>query len=213
MDMRFYQNLPKKLFKFSLSIVLFIYAQQAFAQPLDPALPGYEEVRPPSRPTLKIIAPENASTVLGPQLTVEYIVSGVSLVEQGKKETNIKGEGHLRLVFAREGYPLPTPIPFARKSPITFEALPEGNYRITMEVVKNNGASFRPPVQDTTKFQVVYPVTLAPTLTPIPTQTPVPLRQKIPFTRRELLIFLAVVFLVGPAVYLFFRWSGKSVNQ
>lgn len=206
MGMRFYQSLLKQLFRFNLVlVVLFIYAGQALAQPLDSSLPGYKEIRPPERPTLKIIAPENNSTVLGPQVTVEYIVSGVSLVEPGEKETNIRGEGYLQLVFAREGYPIPTPIPFARKSPMAFETLPEGNYRITMEVVKNNGISHSPPVKDTTKFQVIYPVTLVPTSSPIPTLTPIPLRQRIHFTRQQLWISLGIAFIIGPTIYLFIR--------
>lgn len=201
-------NINKSFFIFGCFIFftgLFNCSQIALAQPLDPSLPGYEKVMPPERPTLKIIAPESNSTVLGSQVTVEYIISGISLVEQGEKKINIRGEGHLRLVFAREGYPVPTPILFARKSPITFEDIPEGNYRITMEIVKNSGESFDPSVDDTTKFQVVHPVTPTPTSTPIPTPTPLPLRARIPFTKQEMFLSLGLILVLGPGIYLLLR--------
>lgn len=169
-------------------------------------MPGYAQVRPPERPILKIVAPEPGSTVLGSQITLEYIISGITLVATEEAKINIIGEGNLKLTFAREGYPVPTPTRLARNSPITFENIPEGSYQITMEVVRNNGISHSPPVKDTTKFQVVYPITPTPTLTPVPSPTPLPfqqrLRDRLPVTRQQLWISLGVILIIGPTVYL-----------
>lgn len=188
---------------------VYLLARISFAQPLDPSLPGYEEVRPPERPVIKIVSPEPGSTILGPKVTLEYILGGIKLVPLGERQVNQKGEGHLKIVFAKEGLPVPSPQVFDYKSPIPFESIPAGKYRITIEVVKNTGASYSPPVQATTKFYVVHPTLPTPTTTPTLTPTPIPLQQSlrkiVVANWKDGLLYFGVVLVVTPAIYLLLR--------
>jgi hypothetical protein len=191
-------------------LAIFFYPVKIAAQPLDPSLPGYEEVRPPQRPSLKIISPQNNTTILGPQLKIEYLAGGIKLVAteearstgSGQAPRDIRGEGHIKIIFAKLGFPVPTPIETARKSPITFENIPEGDYRVTIEVVKNSGKSYSPRVEETTRFKVAAPITPTATLTPTPTPTPIPFRDKIPISNNELILVLGTILIVSPAVFL-----------
>lgn len=202
-----FSNLLISLFLFlNLAVLVLIVVPSAVrGQALDPGVAGYEKVKPPARPVIKIVSPQKDSSVLGPKVTLEYVVSGVKLIDPKEEKPSVRGEGHLKILFAREGYAPPEPIYLSKKSPLPFENIPEGKYSITLEVVKNSGRSYDPPVQDITKFAVLSPATPTPTFTPTLTPTPVPLWERIPINRQQALLFLGIVLLIAPTVYLFLR--------
>lgn len=194
------------LFYGLLVFIWFLSCNQiVLAQPLDPSLPGYEEIKPPARPKLKIVSPKLGDTILGPRVSLEYIISGIKLIKPSEKLTNKRGEGHLKIIFAREGYPVPPSLVSTDKSAIKFDNIPEGKYRITIEVVTNNDASFSPPIQETTKFEVISPSvpTLKPSLTPPPNIFTI-LKSNRP-SRQETLISLGLFLIILPPIYLFLR--------
>ena len=92
----------KILYGLSICSIAFIFLwSRVFAQPLDPSVEGYSEVKTPTRPKLKIVSPQSGSVVLGDRVTLEYITSGVKLIPSEKKDINIRGEGHLLISFVR----------------------------------------------------------------------------------------------------------------
>lgn len=203
-----------------LNLVLFLYlafilvCPGAYAQPLDPSLQGYDEVKIPIRPKIKIVTPQTGSTVLGNKVTMEYIVSGVKLVTPDENAKNIRGEGHLVISFAVANTKEATGQAFVHNSPIVFENIPEGEYLLTAEVVKNRGDSYAPPVKESTVFRVRHVKELSPTITLEPTPTPDNIISVIEKQKQNiLLLFGFVLFFIPPIVLLVRRNRKLNLNM
>lgn len=202
----------RKFVKYTALIFIGLYlisVENIKAQPLDPSLPGYEEVQHPERPGLKIVSPKDGSDVLGPRVTLKYLLSGIDTIDPALRKLDIRGEGHLKITFtsAENGF-APAQI-YVGNSPIVFEQIPEGRYTLSLEAVKNSGRSFDPPVKDSVRFKVSHPLTPTSTLTPTPTVAPIPLTKQLtsrqPFSLRELLLLSGFSLLIVPPLYLFFK--------
>lgn len=184
------QRIKNLLLSLSLiTAILFVLPLIVKAQSLDPSLQGYEEVKPPERPTVKIISPQSGSIILGNKIGLDYITNG-------KKH---------KIIFAKEGAPVPSPIYTEQKPPIYFDTVPEGNYRITVEAIKNNDKSYNPPSADTTKFSISHPISPIPTLSPTSTPIPIPIYKQINITPQHFLLAFALLLISLPSFYLLLR--------
>lgn len=181
----------------------------AYAQPLDPSLQGYDEVKTPIRPKLKIVTPETGSTILGGKVTMEYIVSGVKLVAPDENANNIRGEGHLLISFSNVNIKEATGQAFVHKSPIVFENIPEGEYSLIIEVVKNRGDRYVPPVKESVVFRVRHAKELTPTPTIEPTPAPDSIISVIEKQKQNFLLLLGLALFFIPPIVLLVRRNRK----
>jgi len=197
-------------------VVVVLACTRVFAQPLDPSLAGYDQVKTPTRPKLKVVSPQTDSTILGERVMLEYIISGVKLIDVQQKYingrvVNVRGEGHLLVSFARADSleKETTPQAFVHKSPIIFENIPEGEYRLSVEIVKNSGDSYLPPVREVVEFGVKHVTELSPTVTPWPTPTEETVVDKIQKNRQIILLVVGIVLVLLPPIFLLSRrlWS------
>ena len=192
-------------------IVLLFSCTSVYAQPLDPSVEGYDQVKIPLRPSLKIVSPQTGSTVLGNRITMDYIVSGVKLISPKDAAINIRGEGHLLISFTKadiDGSEA-TSQAFMHKSPIIFENIPEGEYVLVVEVVKNRGDSYEPVVKEEVQFAVRHAVKLSPTPSVTPTTIPETAMSIVINNKQNILFGVGIILTLLPGVYLMSRWIRK----
>ncbi|NCN59071.1 hypothetical protein COW99_01165 [Candidatus Roizmanbacteria bacterium CG22_combo_CG10-13_8_21_14_all_38_20] len=194
-----------------LYIVSILVCPSVYAQPLDPSIEGYDQVKTPLRPSLKIVSPQTGSTVLGNRITMEYIVSGVKLISPEDATLNVRGEGHLLISFAKADIygPEGTFQTFIHKSPIIFENIPEGDYILIVEVVKNRGDSYEPAVKEEVQFAVRHVVKLSPTPPATPTPTPETATSIVINNKQNILFGVGIVLVLLPATFLMSRGIRK----
>jgi|GEM_PF-1763882 len=110
------------------------------------------------RPELIVTAPTNEMVIQEANVTVEFNVNGVQLVqssvplaEAGKRpDANRPGEGHIHLMLD-----LQPVVVWERNEPYTFNNIPPGEHQLMVELVNNDHSPLSPPVVQNIRFQTV----------------------------------------------------------
>jgi hypothetical protein len=103
-----------------------------------------------------VSAPANGATLAGPNVTVNFQVSGLNVVttnvpltEAGARPgANHTGEGHVH--FMLDTQPL---VVWDHTGPYTFQNVPPGEHQLMVEAVQNDHGGFDPPVAQTIRFR------------------------------------------------------------
>lgn len=145
-------------------------------------------------PTLTIASPEEGSTILGTNITVDFTVGGLVLTDFERVQTPKTGMGHLHFWLDSPVAKPERAIENFRNESFTFTRVPEGNHTLVVEVVNNDHSSFRPPVAQIVSFKTVLPkdVTLNALTSPSPIP-PLPITQR--FSEFALPLFVALILI------------------
>ena len=114
-------------------------------------------------PAITVTAPGNGIVIQGANVTVDFSVSGFSLIkslvpltEAGKRpEANRAGEGHIH--FMLDAWPV---VVWDRGEAYTFTDVPPGEHQLMVELVNNDHSPLSPPVVQHIRFRtaMVMPV-------------------------------------------------------
>lgn len=107
-----------------------------------------------------IVSPTNNQTILGEKVTISFIVGDL---EVGR-------EVHLHLWFDNPREEASTAAKIYSSFDHELSDIPAGNHLLTLELVKPDHNSFKPPVKQTINFKTFLPQTTTPTLSPAPKQ-------------------------------------------
>jgi len=125
--------------------------------------PSPEAAAPAEPASVRFVAPQDGSTVTGPDLRVELGVSGLQVVEAGVFEP---GTGHHHIFLNEDVTPMDQVIPVDRPGIIhlglaqtehLFENVPPGEHRLIAVVADGAHIPLDPPVVDTIFVTVVAP--------------------------------------------------------
>lgn len=117
-------------------------------------------------PTLTVNAPTDGAVIQGSEVTIEFGVSGFSLVpstvplsEAGKRpEANRPGEGHLHFLLD-----LQPVIVWERAEPYTLTDVAPGEHQLTVELVNNDHSPLAPPIVRQIRFRTASGQMIPPT--------------------------------------------------
>lgn len=104
---------------------------------------------------IKIVLPAQRQTILGDKITISFIVS----------DFNVGADGYLNLWLDDPREEVSTAAKITGQFDYTLSSLPPGKHKITLEAVKSNNLSFRPPVKQTVYFTTSLPQ--IPSVTPL----------------------------------------------
>lgn len=111
-------------------------------------------------PQIKIISPTDNQTILGDKVTISFIVGDL---EVGR-------EGHLHLWFDNPREEISTAAKIYSSFDHELTDVPPGNHLLTLELVRPDHKSFKPPLKQNINFTTILPQTTTPTLSPTPKQ-------------------------------------------
>ncbi|MGH2354201.1 MAG: hypothetical protein ACRDJN_21560 [Chloroflexota bacterium] len=111
-----------------------------------------------AEPQLTVVAPQDGAVIRGPNVTVEFNTSDITLVESTvpleqagqRPDANRPGEGHVH--FMLDLQPL---VVWEQDAPYTFTNVPPGEHQLMVELVQNDHGPLAPPVAQQIRFRTM----------------------------------------------------------